>query len=363
MHPGSKFFKNYFKNKKILITGNTGFKGSWLSFLLKEMGAKVYGLSIDIPTNPSNYKCLNLNKNMKTFFGDISNYNFFEKVVNETKPNIIFHLAAQSIVSKSYTDPRRTVHSNSIGVLNLLEILKVSKRYIDTVIITSDKCYLPQYKSFFNENDSLGGEDLYSASKAAAEIYFKAYCQSFFKYKKNIKICTARAGNVIGGGDWSKNRIVPDILDTIKKNKRLILRNPNANRPWQHVMEPIFAYLLLAKNIKNKNINLNSFNIGPSTKKNISVKKIAELLLKKLKYKNKIIIKKSFKFKETHKLNLNTSKIRKKIGWKKILSTDQTVEFISEWYKAYNLNQKNTVIKITNQQLNTYFKKAINAIK
>ena len=363
MQPGSRFFKNYFKNKKILITGNTGFKGSWLSFLLKEMGAKVYGLSIDVPTNPSNYKCLNLNKDMKTFFGDVTNFKFFEKIIYQTKPNIIFHLAAQSIVSKSYTDPKYTVNSNSIGVLNLLEILRISKRYMHAVIITSDKCYLPQYKSFFSENDILGGEDLYSASKAAAEIYFSAYCQSFFKNKKNIKICSARAGNVIGGGDWSKNRIVPDILRTVQSNKKLILRNPNANRPWQHVIEPVFAYLLLAKNIQNKKINLNSFNIGPSTTKNISVKRIAELLFKKLNYNNKIIIKKNFKFKETYKLNLNTSKIRKTIGWKKILSTDLTFEFISEWYNAFKSNKKNEVIKVTRQQLNRYFKKAINACK
>ena len=363
MHPGSKFFKNYFKNKRILVTGNTGFKGSWLCFVLKEMGAKVYGLSIDIPTKPSNFICLKLNNSMKTFYGDVSNFNFFKKIVLIVKPEIIFHLAGQSIVFKSYQNPIETVNTNTNGVLNLMEILRYLKKRINCVIVTSDKCYLAEKKVFFSENDCLGGKDLYSASKASAEIFFKAYCESFFINQKLIKICTARAGNVIGGGDWSQDRIVPDIIKTIYKKKKLVLRNPTSNRPWQHVLEPIFGYLLLAKNLYKKNVNFNSFNIGPSTKKNKTVREISKLLFKKFNYKNSIIVRNKVKFSETSKLNLNTRKINQTIGWKKILNQDLTFEFIVEWYKETVPIKKQLLINITKSQINKFYNRVINAIK
>lgn len=203
---------------------------------------------------------------------------------------------------------------------------------------------------------------MYSASKASAEIFFKAYCESFFINHKKIKICTVRAGNVIGGGDWSKGRIVPDIIKTIYKKKKLVLRNPNSNRPWQHVLEPIFGYLLLAKNLYKKEVNLNSFNIGPSTKKNKTVREISKLLFKKFNYKNDIIINKKKNFFETNKLNLNTRKINQIIGWKKILNQDLTFEFIAEWYKESVPIKKKLLINITRLQINNFFNRVLNAI-
>ena len=296
---GYKYYSNFFYKKKILITGNTGFKGSWLSFFLISLGADVYGLSLKNFNNNFLFKKLKLNRCVKTFYHDIRDKNKFKKTISKIKPNIIFHLAAQSLVFNSYSDPEKTIQTNTIGVLNLLEILKKIKENVTTIIITSDKCYLPNKKGFFDENDKLGGYDPYSASKASAEILIHCYYNSYLKYKKNLNIVSARAGNVIGGGDWSKNRIVPDIIRSIYKKKEIRLRNPLANRPWQHVFEPIHAYLLLAMHAsKSKKINGEAFNIGPAKRNNENVIHLTKLLTKFFNYKNEIKIKKN-RIKET----------------------------------------------------------------
>ena len=195
---GNNNLKKFFRGKKVLITGNTGFKGSWLSFFLINLGAKVYGYSIDVPTTPSLYKILKLNKKVKTTFGDVGNYNKLSNIVKKYKPNIIFHLAAQSLVFESYNKPYKTFIGNSFGTMNLLEIISNQQKKIVSVIITSDKCYDPTYKNTFKENDPLGGIDPYSASKACAEIIYKSYYQSKLKLNTKSKSCTVRAGNVIG---------------------------------------------------------------------------------------------------------------------------------------------------------------------
>jgi CDP-glucose 4,6-dehydratase len=359
MHLGYKYYNNFFFKKKILITGNTGFKGSWLSFFLINLGAKVYGLSLKKFDNSLLFKELKLNKKIETFYQDVKEKNKFEKIVKKVKPNIIFHLAAQSLVFNSYVQPEETIYTNTIGVLNLLEILKKTKDNITAIIITSDKCYLPNKKGFFNEDDKLGGQDPYSASKASAEILINCYYNSYLKYKKNIKIVSARAGNVIGGGDWSKDRIVPDIIRSIFKKKYITLRNPLANRPWQHVFEPINAYLLLAMHLsKFKKINGEVFNIGPRNKNNKNVKDLTKLFVKLFNYKKKIKIKKNL-FKETFLLNLNVNKIYKKIKWKIMLSFKETVFLTYEWYFTLKY-KRNNLIKVSNKHfeffLNKYFK-------
>jgi CDP-glucose 4,6-dehydratase len=354
-------FKNlsFYKNKRVLITGNTGFKGSWLSIWLLSIGAKVYGISKDIPTKPSLYKQAKLDKKINTYFLDIKNIKELNKTINKIKPQIIFHLAAQAIVSKSFKKPLETFYSNSIGTANLLEYLRITKNKITTIIITSDKCYFPTKRGYYDEKKKLGGIDPYSGSKAIAEIFFENYYQSFLYKKKNISCVSVRAGNVIGGGDWTANRIVPDFFKSIKKRQKIVLRNPKSNRPWQHVMEPLAVYLflglMLSKN-KNKNkINGESFNIGPNIKNNASVLTLIKKIINKYGQKIDISYENKNLFAETKKLNLNTSKISKAIGWKNKLNFDQTCSFITEWYKKYD-KDKLSVFDETSKQIMEYVK-------
>ncbi len=347
----------FYKNKKVLITGNTGFKGSWLSIWLLNCGAKVYGISKDIPTKPSLFKKANLEKKIKTYYFDIKNYNKLSKTINLIKPDFIFHLAAQSIVSKSFEKPMETYFSNSVGTANILEFLRNTDKKIRTILITSDKCYYPTKKGYYDEKNRLGGIDPYSGSKAIAEIFFENYFQSYLFKKKNISCISVRAGNVIGGGDWTDNRIVPDFFKSLTKQNKFILRNPKSNRPWQHVMEPIAAYLFLMINLSKKRnkINGESFNIGPNIKNNLSVLNLINKIKKYYGHEIKIFYKKKKLFVETSKLNLNTKKVFKYIGWKNKLSTDQTALLVSNWYKEYFKNKTNA-FEITRKQIKDYIK-------
>ena len=236
-------FDNKFKNKKILVTGHTGFKGAWLSYWLKNLSANILGISKKPHTKPSLFEVLKLNNKIKNKYFDISDYKKLEKVFLDFKPEIVFHLAAQAIVKKSYLKPLETFKSNSIGTLNILECAKNCKNTKGIIVITSDKAYLnDERKKGYVESDKLEGKDPYSCSKSVAELVCKSYYSSYFENSDKTLI-TFRAGNVIGGGDWSENRIVPDIFRCWSKKKNLIVRDPNATRPWQHVLEPLGVYL------------------------------------------------------------------------------------------------------------------------
>ena len=245
-------FDSFFKNKKIIVTGHTGFKGSWLTLWLTEIGADVLGISKDVPTKPSHYKLLNLEKKIKSKKIDIQNLKEIKKEIKNFKPDYIFHLAAQSIVKKSYINSIETWKTNLMGTVNILESLKEVKKETVTIIITSDKCYKNiETTRGYKENDILGGEDPYGASKSAAEIAINSYIKSFYNNKNNKNyIASTRAGNVIGGGDWSENRLLPDCIKSWINRKSPKIRNPNSTRPWQHVLEVIYGYLLLAKKLK-----------------------------------------------------------------------------------------------------------------
>ena len=312
--------ENFYKGKKVLIIGHTGFKGSWMTICLKDLGAKVFGISKDIPTEPSHYKLLKFQKEINEYTFDIRDYKKLEKTISFFKPDIIFHLAAQSLVKESYKNPYKTWTTNLMGTINLLEVLKNIniKKKMSVVIITSDKCYKNlNLNKRYKENDTLGDEEPYGASKAAAEIAFKSYFESFLFKKNNLRVATARAGNVIGGGDWSIDRIIPDLIRSIKSKKILKIRYPNSTRPWQHVLEPIYGYLFLAQNLflKNKN-NGESFNFGPKFKKNY---KVNTLLQEFRKYLPQIKWKKEtgkIRIHEAGLLNLNSNKSFKKLKWK-----------------------------------------------
>ena len=248
-------YKNYFRNKKIIVTGHTGFKGSWLTLCLNLLGAKVLGISKDYPTSPSHFKDLNIKKNIQNKIFDITNLKKTKKIFKEFQPDYVFHLAAQAIVSKSFRDPISTFNTNTIGTLNVLESLREVKK-CKAVIITSDKSYKNlEIKRGYSENDIIGGNDPYSGSKGAAELIINSYIKSFFINKKRIKIAIARAGNVIGGGDWSTDRIIPDCVKSWYKNKKITIRSPKSTRPWQHVLDAIRGYLILAIKLDDKKIN------------------------------------------------------------------------------------------------------------
>lgn len=247
-------FNSIYKDKNVLITGHTGFKGSWLTLWLSKMGANVIGYSIDTPTSPAHHEMINLN-NIISIEGDILDTKKLEKVINEHSPDIIFHLAAQSLVRKSYKEPLKTFETNIMGTLNILEICRKSQNVKAIVNITSDKCYENKDDGKdYTESDPMGGKDPYSASKGGAEIVSNAYRYSFlnpdhYGEKHNILIANARAGNVIGGGDWAEDRLIPDIIRAVSNKKNVMIRNPKAIRPWQHVLESLNGYLLLGQKL------------------------------------------------------------------------------------------------------------------
>ena len=333
---------NNYKNLKVLVTGTTGFKGSWLCFWLDYLGAKVVGVALKPEKGSVIFKKLNIEKKIKQYYVDIINYNKLNKIIIKENPNLIFHLAAQSIVSESYITPLKTILSNVVGSANVLE--SVRKNNIKTLIyISSDKCYLnDKRKHSYKENDILGGDDLYSSSKASAEIIFSSFHKSFFLNNKKMKHGTARAGNVIGGGDMKKNRIIPDIYKSILKNKPLVIRNPKAIRPWQHVLEPLYGYLILGSLLNKSKISnkiMPHSNFGPNPTNFKTVSEVVKKVLLKWKIKKKIIIAKRKKFKESNILTLNSKKSFKELKWLPKLNFDETISLTVDWYKVLKSNK------------------------
>ena len=315
----------FFKNKKIFITGHTGFKGSWLSYILYLSGAKVTGYSLKPKNKQDNFYLLKLDSKIKNYYSDIRNEKNLKNKIKKCKPDIIFHLAAQPLVKESYRNPKFTFSTNIIGTLNILEAVRDVKSVKSVSIITSDKCYKNYEKSEgYSEQDELGGEDPYSASKAAAENIFYSYSKSFFKNKNKIGLVSVRAGNVIGGGDWSQDRIIPDLIKSIILKKKFTIRSPKSTRPWQHVLEAIWGYLLLASNLKkNRKLHGEAFNFGPITTNNYSVLQVVKIMKKNWeKVSWKVIDPKKNNFYESSLLKLNSNKAEKKIKSVMIIDID-----------------------------------------
>lgn len=353
-------FYKYFNNKKILVTGHTGFKGGWLTIWLLKLGCKVIGLSNEPVKRSFLLRNLKSKKKFISYNEDIKNFQAVKKIFMKEKPDIIFNLAAQAIVSESFKKPLETINSNTLGSINVIHAANFLKKKIICIMITSDKCYLNlEKKQGYKENDILGGEDIYSGSKAAAELLLKSYYESFLKKNKKIFFCTARAGNVIGGGDWSKNRLIPDIVKSFLRNKKVLIKNPNSIRPWQHVMEPLYGYLLLSKKLdKNPLLNGQSFNFGPISAKNYKVIDLVSHLGELFKKKNFYIIKKIKKFNETKNLKLISKKAKSKLEWKTILSIKEVIYLIYDWH--YNDNKKkNNSYNKTLDQINNYENKRL----
>ena len=347
-----------FNKKKIIVTGHTGFKGTWLTLWLKFCGANVLGISKGVPTNPSHYKKININKKIEEIFFDLKNVNKTKAVFKKFKPDFVFHLAAQAIVKKSYNNPFDTWQSNLNGTLSILEALRNLNNKCVAVIITSDKVYKNiETEKGYKEIDLIGGDDPYSGSKGATELLINSYIKSYFDKKKSkISIAIARAGNVIGGGDWSEGRLIPDCIKKWVKNKKVLIRHPNSTRPWQHVLEVIWGYLLLAVKLsKNKKkIHGEAFNFGPNKYSRYTVLQILNQIKKKWKHVN-WKVDKQFKFKEAKLLKLNSKKAKFFLNWKCVLDTNQTISMVLSWYKNFYFEKKN-VEKFSIKQIHDYIR-------
>jgi len=353
---------NFFKNSKVLITGHTGFKGAWLGLWLSELGAKVIGISDQILTTPSHFEKINQKELIKDYRCDIRDFNEIKKIILKEEPDFIFHLAAQALVGESYADPLNTLSVNSIGTANVLESLRSVNKKVVAIFITSDKAYdNVEWKWGYRENDRLGGKDPYSASKGMAELVLKTYINSFFLDNKNILIGIARAGNVIGGGDWSSNRIIPDCVRSWAKKEEVSIRSPLATRPWQHVLEPLSGYLVLARSIySNEQLHGEAYNFGPYAHQDYTVKELIEEMQKywqDVKWKDESG---NVPFHEAGLLKLNCDKALFDLDWEPTLNFEETVKFTAEWYKSYysNTTYDNT-IKISKDQIKHYTEIAI----
>ncbi len=349
-------FSDFYKNKRVFITGHTGFKGVWLSLWLTKLGAKVFGYSLEPNTVPSMFSELNTQeKTEKLIIGDILDTENLAKAIEESKPEIVFHLAAQPLVRVSYFEPKLTYETNVIGTLNVLEAARKVKSVKAFVNVTTDKCYenketLVPYK----EEDTLGGYDMYSSSKCCSEILTSSYRRSFLK--NGYFLASARAGNVIGGGDWAQDRIIPDCIRSIERGEDIILRNPNAIRPWQFVLEPLGAYLLLAQRLyENGEKYAESFNFGPNENSRLTVKEIAQKVCD-LYGKGRVIVKENSELHEAGLLFLNTEKAQKVLGWTSMFTTDEAVQKTVEWYKRFYLKDKN-LLDFTLEQIEDYERK------
>ena len=327
---------NFWKGKKVLVTGHTGFKGAWLVIWLNKMGAKVSGISLKPKTKPNLYDLCNVKQICKSYIFDIRNQSKLLKHFKIIKPEIVFHLAAQSIVRDSYINPLDTVSTNVMGTTNILEVIRLTNTTKVGIMITTDKVYMNlNKKKKFKESDTLGGHDLYSGSKASCELIIESYRKSFFK-NLDISISSARAGNVIGGGDWSKNRLIPDIVRSFFLKKTLSIRNSKSVRPWQHVLDTLSGYLCLAKLTWVKPNLSGPYNFAPVAKSSLTVKDIIKICTKFMKFTNFNFKNINKTFHETSYLNLNPSKTKKNLNFKTKWSTKHSIEKSLQWY----FNQK-----------------------
>ncbi len=353
----TSMFGDFYRGRRVLVTGHTGFKGSWLSHWLLNLGASVAGFSNGIPTQPSNFQILGLEKRLDHDRGDIRNADEIRAAIEKTNPQVIFHLAAQSLVRRSYEEPKMTFETNLGGTVNLLDAVRHSSSVRVVIIITSDKCYENlEWDWGYRETDRLGGKDPYSASKACAELAVQAYVHSFFQHQDAVQIATTRAGNVIGGGDWAADRIVPDCIRAWAAKTSAIIRNPNATRPWQHVLEPLSGYLALAAGLAKgwPGLPAESFNFGPSGENNQSV---SELVTKMMGVWQgcdwQEASDSSNRKTESSLLKLNCDKAYRRLKWTSTLTFDETVRMTAEWYKVF-YSHGSDISKHSADQINAY---------
>jgi len=352
-------FSNDYSGRRVLVTGHTGFKGSWLSSWLLHLGAELCGLSLDIPSTPSNFEVLGLEKRMRHHLCDVRDIRRMAEIIKEFRPEIVFHLAAQPLVRRSYADPLTTFTTNTIGTLNVLECIRHEESIRAAVIVTSDKCYRnSEWIWGYRENDILGGEDPYSASKGCAELVAFSYMNSYFKLQTNGPlVATARAGNVIGGGDWAEDRIVPDCMKSWAKGTTVSVRNPKSTRPWQHVMEPLSGYLKLGSELwkRSPGISGSSYNFGPDATVNHSVVTLIKALSSywpNAKYSIEPQVRSDKP--EAQLLKLCCDKALAELKWSAVLSFQETVKLTGDWYHQFLTFPGTDMNDFTMKQIEAY---------
>jgi len=333
---------SFWKSKKVFLTGHTGFKGAWLSLWLSSMGAKVTGFSLSPKTFPNLYEVLGINRLIiSSVIGDITDLGCLQKAMNASDPDIVIHMAAQPLVRYSYSHPVETYATNVLGTVHLLEATRLNKSIRATIIITTDKCYEnKEWVWSYRENESMGGVDPYSSSKGCAELVTSAYRESFFSVKSfhehQNAIASARAGNVIGGGDWSNDRLVPDAIMAFERDVPLIIRNPNATRPWQHVLEPLSGYLVLAESLYEKGPDyVGAWNFGPEDKDVKTVKDVIDLISEGWGSNSNWQKGSSDNLHEAQLLKLDCSKANFYLDWRSKWSVNKAIEKILDWQRAY----------------------------
>ena len=349
---------NRYNGKHVLITGHTGFKGSWLSLWLNMLGAKVSGISINIPSTPSHFIAAKLSDKIEDYRIDVQDGEAVKRIIQKVQPDFVFHLAAQALVRPSYENPVETMMTNTIGSVNILEALRGLDKPVTAVMITSDKAYdNVEWVWGYRETDRLGGKDPYSASKGMAELAIRSYVDSFFSASNsNVRVAVTRAGNVIGGGDWAIDRIVPDCMSSWSNNEVVDIRSPDATRPWQHVLEPISGYLTLGVQLStNRKLHGEAYNFGPPAHQNHSVR---ELIDDMSNYWNSVCwndISSSKKhLHEAGLLKLNCDKALFDLQWQPTLEFQETVEMTVEWYKRYYQEKNNSMFDFTIDQISEY---------
>ena len=349
--------RHEFDGKTVLVTGHTGFKGAWLTAWLKQLGAKVVGVALDPPTNPSHFDAAHLGRCMTDQRIDVRNRKAVEEAVVSAQPDFLFHLAAQALVRRSYDDPMETWLTNVQGTLHVLEALRKLNKPCSAVIITSDKCYdNVEWVWGYRETDALGGPDPYSASKGAAELAIRSHVKSFFpKATSKVRIASARAGNVIGGGDWATDRIVPDCVKAWSRDNMVELRNPRSTRPWQHVLEPLSGYLNLATALSHQpEMHGESFNFGPPAQQNHSVLELVrQMALHWDKVSWKDVSQSAQGPYESGLLKLNCDKALHHLRWHAVMGFEDTVRMTTEWYRAF-YQRPDSIADTTDMQIADY---------
>lgn len=343
----------FWNGKKVLITGHTGFKGSWLAFWLRSLGAEVCGYALEPDTHPNLFECLQLENQIRSVFGDIRDLPSFEKVANDFQPEIIFHLAAQSLVRRSYRVPVDTYSTNVIGTVNLLEAVRSLESARAVIVVTTDKVYENTESDIaYRETERLGGFDPYSSSKACAELVTAAYRNSFFRESPTL-IATARAGNVIGGGDWSEDRLMPDVFRSLIFGEKLPIRNPDSVRPWQHVLDPLNGYLKLAERLFDGDESCaEAWNFGPAEEESKAVAWILEEIKRVWDGPISWEIHNADKLHEARLLKLNSAKAQSRLDWSPKLGLGQAVNLTVDWYRGFK--DKENLVELTQKQIDFF---------
>lgn len=347
---------DFYRDKKVLVTGHTGFKGGWLTTWLKILGAKVIGYSLPPENGKSSFfETAKVQDNMISIFGDIKDFSTLQSVFEKYAPEIVFHMAAQPLVRRSYRMPVETYATNVMGTVNVFEAVRQTQSVRVIVNITSDKCYKNQEWVWgYREDDEIGGYDPYSSSKACAELITSTYRSSFFSMKRTVALASVRAGNVIGGGDWAEDRLIPDIIRALDANIPIILRNPHAIRPWQHVLEPLRGYFMLGESLwKDMGKYQGAWNFGPNQEDTLSVLQIAKKMIEQWGSGQLSTQQENDYLHESNYLRLDCSKAFIKLGWKPELNIDESLKMTVVWYLSY-LKDSNMVTRITLNQIEEY---------